>query len=158
MKFKLAAAFAALVVAAAMTFQTASAQSPSQSFGIGVNTYGSAELCYAISPAIHIGTTLGIDLHSSNGNSSNSIIFGPYGRFILKGTKEFKPYLFGQFGIASGGGTTSTGLNLGAGGFYFPTSTVALFGQVSVVSVGFDPSVTDIGVHSAGAGILWFFN
>ncbi|MCZ2132127.1 MAG: hypothetical protein LC116_02870 [Bacteroidetes bacterium] len=51
---KLAVAFAILVVAAAMTFQNASAQSPNRMFGIGVNTRGSAELCYAVSPAIHI--------------------------------------------------------------------------------------------------------
>lgn len=160
---KLAVAFAILVVAVAMTFQNASAQSPNRMFGIGVNTHGAAELCYAVSPAIHIGTSLGIDLSSESykggdSKTANSIFFGPYGRFILQGTKNFKPYLSGQIGIQSGG-DTKTGLDIGGGGFYFPENNVALFGQVSVVNLGFgDLSTSNIGIHSGHMGILWFFN
>lgn len=166
---KFVTAIVVLATAVAMAFQTASAQSPDHMFGLGVSTGGTVELCYAVSPAIHIGAALGIDLSSASykggsSTTSNSIIFGPYGRFILQGTKSFKPYLSGQFGIVSGrveGGNseTRTGLDIGGGSFYFPTNTVAFFGQVSIVNLGFgDLSTSDIGIHSGKVGVLWFFN
>lgn len=170
---KFSTALATLVVAAAMTFQSASAQSPDQMFGLGVSAGSSAaiELCYAVNPAIHIGAGVGITLHSHSVNntstSSNYIVFAPYARFILKGTSTFKPFLQGAFEVASGPvqtglsteNQTNTGLGLGGGAFYFPAATVGLFGQISVISLGFgDVSTTDIGIHSGRLGALWFFN
>lgn len=139
---------------------TAFAQSPDRQMGIGVtvgSVGGAAHMCYALSPAFHLGAQFGIDLASSGGTSSNSIYFAPYGKFILAGTKDFKPYFFGAFAIQSGNGTT-TGLSLGAGGEYFATRNVGCYGQITVINVGFDPSYSHIGIVHPQVGIEWFFN
>ncbi|MBI3232475.1 MAG: hypothetical protein HYZ42_00280 [Bacteroidetes bacterium] len=133
--------------------------SPDRQFGIGV-TVGvgnAAHVCYAISPAFHLGAQLGIDLHSTEGTSTNSIYFAPYGKFIMSGMKDLKPYFFGSFQIQSGNGT-STALSLGAGGEYFASRNVGIYGQISILRIGFDPSVTDIGIVFPQVGVEWFFN
>jgi hypothetical protein len=161
----------AIAAIAAMTFQNATAQSPDRMVGLGVITGGSTgaiEVAYAISPGMHLGVGLGIALISQSVNggsstSSNNLTFAPFGRFILKGSKDFKPFLHGQFvvftGKAGASSVTDTGLELGGGGMYFPTSNVQIFGQINVVTVGFgDNSGTAIGIHSGRVGACWWFN
>jgi len=166
---------AGVLFMAVLCISTASAQSspanssgmsPDRQMGIGItsgtNTAGvgaiGGHFAYAINPGFHVGSQLGILLESSDGKSSNSISFAPYGKFILAGMKDMKPYFYGAFQIASGGGSTRTGLQLGAGAEYFASRNVGIFGHIAVVSVGFDPSVTQIGLGTASVGIEWFFN
>ena len=116
-----------------------------------------AHLAYAISPAFHIGAQLGLDLHSSDGKSNNGVYFAPYGKFIMSGMKDMKPYFWGAF-VVSSSTTTSTGLALGAGAEYFASRNVGVFGQFSVINIGFSPSDTHIGIVFPQVGIEWFFN
>ncbi|MBS1537246.1 MAG: hypothetical protein JST20_05805 [Bacteroidetes bacterium] len=151
---------------ATMWYGTALAQSPDRQMGLGVTVgsgSGAAHLVYAINPGFHIGTQLGINLASSKNTSgesysSNQIYFAPYAKLILAGMKDMKPYFFGAFGINSGGGNTTTGLSVGAGGEYFASRNVGLYGQFSIINVGFDPSYTNIGIVFPQVGIEWFFN
>jgi len=150
--------FAAAAAAALMTIgvSTMSAQSPSEQLGFGF-TAGQAiggHLAYALSPALHIGSSIGLQIQGG----ANTVLLGPYAKFLLKGTKELKPYFIGQFMLMSGGGATSTGLNIGGGGEYFITPNFGLFGQLNVVSVQFDPSVTRLGLLEPVVGIEWFFD
>jgi hypothetical protein len=147
--------FVALV--ATVCCGTAFAQTPDRQVGIGISTSG-AHVAYAISPGFHVGTQFGIDMYSSNGVSSNGITFAPFAKFILAGMKDMKPYFWGAFGVQSGGGKTTTGLSLGAGAEYFASRNIGVFGHVSVINVGFDPSYTHIGIVFPQVGIEWFFN
>lgn len=174
---KLATALKSLAIAAiaAMTFQNSSAQTPDRMFGIGVVTggsFGAVQLAYALSPSFHIGAGLGIDLASQSvdggsSTTSNNIIFAPFARLILKGTKNFKPFFHGQFIVASGKVTigqtsqsqTRTALDFGGGAFYFPANDIGIFGQISVINLGFgDLSTSDLGFHSGRIGAEWYFN
>lgn len=145
---------------ATFCFETAFAQSPDKQMGVGVTAgtaASAAHMCYAISPAFHLGAQFGIDLASSGGTSSNSVYFAPYGKFILAGTKDFKPYFFGAFTVQSNNGTT-TSLSLGGGGEYFATKNVGVFGHVSIINIGFSPSYSHIGIVFPQVGVEWFFN
>ncbi|NQW29681.1 MAG: hypothetical protein HQ472_04130 [Ignavibacteria bacterium] len=140
-----------------------SPQSPENQLGLGF-TAGQplgAHIAYAITAAIHVGTGVGIQLESNN----NVVYFAPYFKLLLKGTKEFKPYLMVNVPIMNGGGTqttessTSVSLNIGGGGEYFITPNFGLFGGLSVLSLGLSPtpSRTLIGLLSPYVGIEWFF-
>jgi len=150
-----------VALVAAFCVNTASAQSPDRQMGLGI-TAGSGNIgghfAYALNPGFHIGSALGLVLESSNGKSFNSVSIAPYGKFILSGMKDMKPYFYGAFQIASGGGSTRTGLQLGAGAEYFASRNVGVFGHIAVINVGFDPSITQIGLGNAYVGIEWFFN
>lgn len=175
MKFATTLKSLAIAAIAALTFQSASAQTPDRMFGIGVVTgvsFGAVQLAYALSPSFHIGAGLGIDLASASADggasaSSNNIVFAPFARLILKGTKDFKPFFHGQFIVASGKVTvgqttqsqTKTALDFGGGAFYFPANDIGIFGQISVINLGFgDVSTSDLGFHSGRIGAEWYFN
>lgn len=150
--------FAAAASVALMTIgvTTMSAQSPSEQFGFGF-TAGQAiggHVAYALSPAFHVGTSFGLQIQEG----ANTVLLGPYAKFLLKGTKELKPYFIGQFMLMSGGGATNTAVSIGGGGEYFITPNFGLFGQLNVVSLRFDPSVTRIGLLEPVVGIEWFFD
>lgn len=136
------------------------AQSPDQQMGFGVSlgTSGSgATLAYAINPGLHIGTGFGLTISSENGKSSNNVIFAPYVKGLFKGSKDFVPFIMGQFGISSGSSKTSTGLSVLGGAEYFASKNLGIYGSLSVLELGFDPSVTTFGIGaSANIGIEWF--
>jgi len=140
------------------------AQSPSQTFGFGVTAGQSlgGHILYAISPAIHVGTGFGLALQSQGGASSNQVYFAPYGKFLLAGSKEFKPFIIGQFMIASGGSgdntSTNTGLNFGVGGEYFITPRFGIQGMFNVIQIGLSPSSTAFGLLAPAVGIEWFMD
>jgi hypothetical protein len=161
-------ALCALVVLSA--FSTMKAQSPDQQFGIGVNLVAvsgtnsaasGATFAYAINPGLHIGTGFGLAVRSANGVSSNVLVFAPYVKGLFKGSKDFVPFIMGQFGITSGssGGnsSTNTGLNVLGGAEYFASKNLGIYGSLSVLELGFDPSITTFGIGaSANIGIEWF--
>ncbi|MBS1560881.1 MAG: hypothetical protein JSS89_04690 [Bacteroidetes bacterium] len=143
-----------------------SAQSPDKVFGFGVTAGQSlgGHILYAITPAVHVGTGFGLALQSSNGTSTNQVYFAPYGKFLLSGTKEFKPFILGQFMISSGpsgnsaSNTTSTSLNFGVGGEYFITPRFGIQGMFHVIQIGFDPSFTAFGFLTPAVGVEWFMD
>jgi len=161
MKKVLAIAFAAATMAVG-----ASAQSPDGQFGIGATAgyVNGAQLQYAISPAFHLGTTIGLEIT----DGATGLVFGPYGKFILAGSKEFKPYILGQLaimrqsakdGLGNTSSTTNTSLIAGAGAEYFITPNFGVFGTIPVLSLPFEDGATvSFGVLSPTVGIEWFFD
>lgn len=161
MKKVLAIAFAAATMAVG-----ASAQSPDQQFGIGatVGSINGAQVQYAISPAFHLGTMVGLSIE----DGGTSFSFGPYGKFILAGSKEFKPYILGQLaimrapstdGFGNSTSTTRTRLLAGAGAEYFITPNFGLFATVPVLSLPFEDGATvSFGILAPTVGVEWFFD
>lgn len=140
------------------------AQSPDQQIGVGV-TVGSggsgATFAYALNPGLHIGTGFGFGNSSQSGQSSTSIIFAPYVKGLFKGTKDFVPFVQGQFSVVSSsvGGTSSTrtGLALMGGAEYFASKNIGVYGTLSVLELGFDPAVTTFGIGAnVSLGVEWF--
>lgn len=154
----------AIIAALVLTVAAANAQSPDRTFGFGVTAGQSlgGHILYAISPAIHVGTGFGLALQSSGGVSSNQVYFAPYGKFLLSGTKEFKPFILGQFMISSGGSgdntSTNTGLNFGVGGEYFITPRFGIQGMFNVIQIGLSPSSTSFGLLTPAVGVEWFLD
>jgi len=155
------AAFAAAAVVTLFGASVASAQSPSEQFGFGVSAGDGlvgGHAVYAVTPAVHIGTQLGLVLTDGN----NQFVFAPYGKFLFKGPKELKPYVWAQFGIATGKmvngiSSTQTGLAFGGGAEYFATPNVGIFGQIAVLDIGFGTGGTTVfGLISPRVGIEWF--
>lgn len=150
--------------------QSATAQSPDKMFGLGIvgGTNLGIEAVYAVTPAVHIGASVGLGLFSANGVSKNSVIFGPFARFIFAGKKNFKPFLAAGFTLVSGdvhtlglGGVASGSKSMvgfGGGAFYFPANDIDVFGQLTFVGIALDPSSTFIGTLSPHAGVHWYFN
>lgn len=169
MKKFFAVAFAAMVLIAGAS--TVRAQSPDGQFGVGValGDVSGAQIQYAISPAFHVGTRVGISI--SDGTTALNL--GPYAKFIFAGSKEFKPYVqamlsFMNSSIDLGSNTqssTQTGLNLGFGGEWFATPNIGIFGNISLVSIPFekneDPLVVarkvSFGILQPTVGVEWFF-
>lgn len=174
--------FSVLCALAVMgAFTSLKAQSPDQQLGFGVSLgtgateesvlstpIGSATVAYAINPGMHIGAGFGLGISSTSANgisvSSNSLLFAPYFKALLKGSKDFVPFIMGQFVIASKPtesnpkeSKTSTSLNLLGGAEYFASKNLGIYGSLSVLELGFDPSVTTFGIGaSANIGIEWF--
>lgn len=146
------------------TSNSLKAQSPDQQMGFGVmlgTGGGGATFAYAINPGLHIGTGFALGVSSQSGQSTNSIIFAPYVKGLFKGSKDFLPFVQGQFAVSSSsaGGTsnTRTGLSLLGGAEYFASKNLGIYGSLSVLELGFDPSVTTFGIGaSANIGIEWF--
>lgn len=167
--------FSVLCALAVMgAFTCVKAQSPDQQLGFGV-TMGSSTttqgvssggtIAYALSPGMHIGTGFGLVIsnRSVNGSSvsSNTLLFAPYFKALLKGSKDFVPFIMGQFSILNGSSgsvsSTSTGLGILGGAEYFASKNLGIYGSLSVLELGFDPSVTAFGIGaSANIGIEWF--
>lgn len=161
--------FSVLCALAVMgAFTSVKAQSPDQQLGFGVSLGTSSStgtIAYALSPGMHIGTGFGLVISSRlvNGTSvsSNSLLFAPYFKALLKGSKDFVPFIMGQFSIANGSSgsvsSTSTGLGILGGAEYFASKNLGIYGSLSVLELGFDPSVTAFGIGaSANIGIEWF--
>ncbi|MCU0330683.1 MAG: hypothetical protein MUC47_06850 [Candidatus Kapabacteria bacterium] len=157
-----------LFAAAALTVgvTTASAQSPDQQFGLGVQagSVNGANVAYALSPSIHLGATVGLAV----GDVPTTIMFAPYGKFILKGTKEFKPFVLGQFYVqrmstqavpgSPSVSSTNTGLAFHGGAEWFATPNLGIYGMVGVVDIPFyDGGQLAVGVLSPTIGVEWFF-
>lgn len=170
MKFAQLCRLGILAVIAAFSFNAAHAQSPSSQLGVGITGGGflGGHIAYAISPAIHIGTQFGLQIYSDDNVSRNSLEFGPYGKFILQGTPQFKPFGMIQFGIGSqstkpdGGSSVSntvTKLVFAGGAEYFLNRNFGIYGRVDVIDIGFgDNSYTAFGIGSASVGVEWFFD
>jgi len=170
MKKVVAVALVAFVLAMGTTMK---AQSPDGQFGIGValGTEGAvsgAQIQYAISPAFHIGSLVGISV--ADGNTAIGI--APYIKFIFAGSKEFKPYAKAEFVLMNSSvdlgtdtqSSTRTSMNLGFGGEYFVTPNVGIFGGVSVIMIPFEKDELPLviarkvtfGILMPQVGIEWF--
>lgn len=155
----------ALIVALIISSATSRSQglSPDGQFGVGVvagQMYG-GYLAYAITPAVHVGTGLGLRVESNN----NQFYFAPYGKFIFAGTDELKPFIVGQFMILTdatinnqGEKTASTSLAFAPGAEYFITQHFGIWGAITVLNLGFTPSGTQFGLLLGNVGVEWFFH
>jgi hypothetical protein len=155
---------AAVAAAAIFTFGTAQAQSPDGQLGLGITTGGTigGTVSYAINPAFHIGTQFGFQAFSpKEGNSSNTIIFAPYGRFLFAGPATFKPLIQAQFGYSSsnssGVSASESALAVFGGAEYFVNRNLGIYGMISVLELGLSDQGTSFGLLSPQIGIEWFF-
>ncbi len=167
MKFVQLLRLSIFVLLATFSFNAAQAQSPSEQVGVGITGGGmlGGHVAYAITPAIHLGTQFGFVINSSDGNSSNQLAFGPYGKFILAGTPQFKPFGMVGFGINSvpsglnNDNVTTTSLFVNAGAEYFLNRNFGVYGMFTFIDLGFgDNSYTTIGIGSSSVGVEWFFD
>ena len=150
---------------------TVKAQSPDGQFGVGgaIGDVTGAQLQYAISPAFHLGTRVGVTVRDSN----TALVLGPYVKFIFAGSKEFKPYLMAMLALVNPsvdltqmpGSSTYTSLNIGAGGEYFATPNIGIFFGISVVSIPFEKAPNGpfvekramaFGILMPTIGVEWF--
>lgn len=133
-----------------------SAQSPSEQIGFGASLGwfdAGGHVVYAIDPAIHVGTQFGLVISDGNTN----LTFAPYFKFLMKGTKEFKPYVIGQFYVTSGGSQTNTGIRAAMGGEYFVTPSFGLFAQIALLDIPFATgSKAAFGIAFPSIGFEWF--
>jgi hypothetical protein len=161
----------------------ASAQSPNEQIGVGIivgDQYSGVQGSYAISPAIHLGVNLAFAAVTNSttvdgtttSSSSTQVLFGAYGKFLFKGTKEFKPYAHGNliYGSTSqdmGNGVSESvsGLSLwaGVGAEYFITSNFGAFAQIRILDLPLTRTdgaakTTVIGIGQPAIGLEWFFN
>jgi hypothetical protein len=171
MKFAQLCRLGILAVIAAFSFNAAHAQSPSSQLGVGITggSFLGGHIAYAISPAIHIGTQFGLQIYNDDLQSTNSLEFGPYGKFILMGTPQFKPFFMAQFGIGSKSikpegssssvSNTVTKLVFAGGAEYFINRNFGAYGRIDLIDIGFgDNSYTSFGIGSASVGVEWFFD
>lgn len=166
-----------VALVAALCVHTVSAQSttnssgmsPDRQMGVGISTgssvspigtesVGAAHFVYALNPGFHVGAQVGLNLFSQENTSKNFFTFAPYAKLILAGMKDMKPYFYGGFGIRTGFDKTQLALQFGAGAEYFASRNVGIFGHISVINIGIEPSVTSIGIVAPQVGIEWFFN
>lgn len=133
----------------------ASAQeSPSGSFGFGF-TAGQplgGHLVYAIIPGIHIGAGVGFLVQ----DGPDVFFTNPYGKFLFDVTREFKPYVRGEFILLHVDGDTNIGLGVGGGAEYFANEHFGIFGGLNVFQF-VDPDVTQFGLLQPQVGVEWFF-
>lgn len=166
MKMVLVLALVAIVGSAGMSAQGAPqpGDSPEGQFGVGatVGSVTAAQLQYAITAAFHVGASLGLAIN----DGSTNFLFGPYGKLILAGSREFKPYLIGQLMINRSSRTvatvstssTSTSLVAGAGAEYFVTHHLGIFATIPVLMLPFEDGATvSLGILSPTLGVEWFF-
>ena len=150
---------------------------PDQRFGLGLNNAG-LHIQYAMGPAFHIGMNLNLDTEIRDLTRPNIYHFGPYGKFLFSGS-VFKPYVLGAVGIVQPG-TGKLGiqgrrempdsfyirlpdpelsLKLAAGGEYFFSSQVGLYGHVNLIHfvVYPSPNTFNMGLIGAVMGMEFFF-
>lgn len=156
-----AAAAFVLMVVSADAVRAQGTIAPSSQLGIGVNT-GGFQLAYAISPAIHIGTNLGITAT----DGSTGIGISPYFRWLFEGTVN--PLVQVEFNIGinstsvgdSSVSNTETGLGLLFGLEYFINRNVGVYAAANLLNLDFvEPEmVTTFGYFAPRVGVEWFFN
>ncbi len=151
--------------------------SPDQQFGVGFNNRG-GHLQYALGPAFHIGLNLNLDFQKDSSFSETYYNFGPYAKFLFSGD-VVKPYAWAGFGLiqpntGSIGVTTdpATGkqiqaklpdaqlrIILAAGGEYFFSPNVGVYGHVNLLDTKLSPAPSTIsfGLQGGAAGVEFFF-
>jgi len=154
-----------VVIVAALTVlgtSNASAQSPSEQFGVGasIGWFGSGgHAVYAFNSSLHVGTQFGLLISDGNTN----LTFAPYVKYLIGGSKTLRPFFIGQFYISSttANSTTasSTGLRFGGGAEYFIGNDFGIFAQIAILDLPFSPtgSAVSFGIATPAIGVEWFF-
>lgn len=166
--------FATAVFAVFLSVVSVWAQSPNKQFGVGVSINGgrlssasriggsSINLAYAINPGFHLGASLGINVEEVEDVSYNGFQFGVGAKFLLAGTKEFKPFISAGFGFFSTSiekaDMSGQILSASVGAEFFATPNMGLYGGITPVSVQFgDIDATSFGLTGVFMGMEWFF-
>lgn len=158
-----------------VSFCSLKAQSPDQQFGVGTNvsmggftgdgfsSVGAITGAYAFTPSIHVGTGLILAFD----DDYTTIGIAPYGKFLLKGTKDFVPFILGQLSILKvnmdtpndKSKRTNASLFIGGGAEYFASKNLGVYGALGIVNVGLNnESSSTFGLFAPTVGIEWFFN
>lgn len=187
---------AIIAVVCAFSVNTASAQmsgSPEGAIGLGVAmtpslgnglTSGSpglfgATVSYAISPAFHIGTGVGVGVQTFVGEKDSAdavtqYLFSPYARLLFMGNESFKPLVQAQFLLGSLQTDQSfSKMTFAIGAEHFANRNFGVYGMVRLVD--FDITVPKIknaageeveignskqanfGFMAPTIGVEWFF-
>lgn len=153
----------------AFSVNAASAQmsgSPEGQIGLGVTmtpalTSGAgssvglmgATVSYAISPAFHLGTALGVSVTNQTGtgaaDSKTAYLFAPYARLLFMGNETFKPMVQAQFLIGSFQTDQNfSKMTFAIGAEHFVNRNFGIYGNVRLVD--FDITVPKTTVTTGG--------
>lgn len=148
----------------------AQGQAPNRQVGMGVTLgeiYTALGISYALSSQFHIGSWLGLQIGSVEGNSDVQVAFSPYGKYIFaQMARAAYIYTIGQFLISSQsfntdfGSTSRTdaGLLFGLGAQAFVTNSISIFSQISPLQIFFgDVTAFYFGVAGIQLGFEIFF-
>lgn len=147
----------ALLMLGAASAWAQAGTAPSSQLGVGATDNGFT-LQYAISPAFHIGTLIGLTGTSAD-NSSTAFAFAPYARFLLEG--RVNPFIQAQISILRQDSTTNTALSVALGLEYFAGPNVGVYVAQEILEIPFaDGSITRYGLRGVGSivGLEWFFD
>ncbi len=141
--------------------------SPEGQIGLGVmmtNTGSSVGLMggtvsYAISPAFHVGTALGVGVTNQTGtgaaDSKTAYVFAPYARLLFMGNESFKPLVQAQFVIGSYQADQNfSNMTFAVGAEHFANRNFGIYGMVRLVD--FDITVPERTETSATGTITKF--
>ncbi len=125
-------------------------KAPSQTLGLGVNAGQSigAYVYYAVTSTIHVGSGVGLKVQEN----SNLFFIGPYARFLFPVSGGLYAYVMPQLNLYFGD-ASATELEVGAGMQAWVASNLAVWGGVSVLNIGFDPSYTIFGIVYPRGGV-----
>jgi hypothetical protein len=151
---------------------------PDGAFGVGFNNKG-GHIQYALGPAFHIGLNLNLDFQKQEEFSESYYNFGPYAKFLFEGS-VINPYIWGglgviqpntgSFSIAKDPNDTTKTIQLdlpeaqlrivlAAGGEYFFSPNVGVYGHVNLLDAKLSPTPSTVGFGLQGgvAGVEFFF-
>lgn len=150
MKFLLSVFAACAMIAAVSVPATAQESAPSNVWGLGVNTGASlgGYAYYAVSSTIHVGSGVGFQVEEGN----NQFFLGPYAKFLFASSGNFYPFVYAQFQLYFGD-VSMSGLGVGGGLQVWLAKRVAVWGAISVLNLGFDPSRTVFGLTYPTVGV-----
>jgi len=146
---KIFAALAAVVCMAFFAAPTAQAQA-NQQIGYGIHSADGlgAHVFYAVSSTLHVGSGIGLSIQEG----ANRFMLEPYAKLFLGSGGTVSPFIFGQFNIMFGDWEGS-GLEFGAGLQSWVSSNVGIFGSLTVLDLGLDPSYTRFGTLYPCVGV-----
>ena len=154
--------FAASIAFVLLTNSSAYAQKndpPSGQLGVGVYAISTSlpsglEGTYALNQNLQLGVGLSVAINSGI-YGVNAILFTPFIRYLF--TSTVSPFIQGGFQLFSAGGTSNTGLFIGAGVAYYLNHEIGVNAGVDIVNTFFSPSGTSFGWGIVRVGADWFF-
>ena len=148
----------ALLTVAVLAFSSvdARAEGPKKGLGVGIETGEilGATAFYMISPMIQVGSGIGLQIQEN----SNAFYISPQVRFLFNvGLAVTYMYLDAQFRLLFGDSSGSA-LVFRLGLLHWVSQAFAVYGGVSMLELGFDPSSTTLGILSAFVGAQFMLN
>ncbi len=179
MKFKsLLGIFAILMISSAALYSQDKVAEEQLGFGVEVGTsnWFGGHGVYALNQDMHLGVNLGFmfDGGTDLEPSTTNLLFAPYFRYFLpKLAKSLKPFGEATFLINTGSeyevnpndpntktthSFTETALRISVGAYWFPYSSVGIYGGFRFLNLGLDPMRIKVGIGQAFMGIDWWMD